>query len=205
MSLSVILTAFILVVPVELPDKTFVATLVLATRYRPLAVWVGVGLAFAVQTVVAVTLGRVIAELPHRPVTAVAAALFLVGGIVLLHGARRADEEEAETEAEFASKAAAPATGLRAVTTSFLILFVAEWGDLSQLLTAGLVVRGGHPVSVFIGAWAALLLVSAVGAVAGRWLLRRMRLATIRRVGGSLCLVLAAITALQATGLDLPV
>jgi putative Ca2+/H+ antiporter (TMEM165/GDT1 family) len=205
MSLSVILTAFILVVPVELPDKTFVATLVLATRYRPPAVWVGVGLAFAVQTVVAVTLGRVIAELPHRPVTAVAAALFLVGGIVLLHGARRADEEEAETEAEFAGKAAAPATGLRAVTTSFLILFVAEWGDLSQLLTAGLVVRGGHPVSVFIGAWAALLLVSAVGAVAGRWLLRRMRLATIRRVGGILCLLLAAITALQATGLDLPV
>lgn len=205
MSLSVILTAFVLVVPVELPDKTFVATLVLATRYRPLPVWVGVGLAFAVQTVVAVTLGRAIAELPHRPVTVVAAVLFLVGGIVLLHGARRADEEEAETEAEFAGKAAGQATGLRAVTTSFLILFVAEWGDLSQLLTAGLVVRGGHPVSVFVGAWAALLLVSAVGAVAGRWLLRRMRLATIRRVGGGLCLVLAFVTSLQAFGVDLPI
>ena len=205
MSLSVVLTAFVLVVPVELPDKTFVATLVLATRYRPLAVWVGVGLAFAVQTLVAVTLGRAIAELPHRPVTAVAAALFFVGGVILLRGAGRADEEEAETEAEFAGKARASATGLRAVTTSFLILFVAEWGDLSQLLTAGLVVRGGHPVSVFAGAWAALLLVSAVGAAAGRWLLRRMRLATIRRVGGGLCLLLAAITALQAAGMSLPV
>jgi Ca2+/H+ antiporter, TMEM165/GDT1 family len=205
MSLSAILTAFILVVPVELPDKTFIATLVLATRYRPLLVWVGVGLAFAVQTVVAVTLGRAISELPHRPVTAVAAALFLIGGIVLLHGARRADEEEAQAEAEFAGKATAQATGVRAVTTSFLILFVAEWGDLSQLLTAGLVVRGGHPVSVFVGAWVALLLVSAVGAAAGRWLLGRMRLATIRRVGGGLCLVLAVITALQAFGVDLPV
>jgi putative Ca2+/H+ antiporter (TMEM165/GDT1 family) len=205
MSLSVILTAFVLVVPVELPDKTFVATLVLATRYRPLAVWVGVGLAFAVQTVVAVTLGRAVAALPHRPVSAVAAALFLVGGVILLHGARRADQEEAEAEAEFAGKAAAPATGLRAVTTSFLILFVAEWGDLSQLLTAGLVVRGGHPVSVFVGAWAGLLLVSAVGAVAGRWLLGRVRLATIRRVGGVLCLVLATLTALQTVGVDLPV
>lgn len=205
MSLSAIVTAFVLVVPVELPDKTFIATLVLATRYRALAVWIGVGLAFAVQTLVAVTLGRVIAELPHRPVTAVAAALFLVGGLVLLRGARRADEEEAETEAEFAGKATVAATGLRAVTASFLILFVAEWGDLSQLLTAGLVVRGGHPVSVFIGAWAGLLLVSGVGAVAGRWLLGRVRLATIRRVGGGLCLVLAALTALQAAGLDLPV
>ena len=205
MSLSVILTAFILIVPVELPDKTFVATLVLATRYRPLLVWVGVGLAFAVQTLVAVTLGRVIAELPHRPITAVAAALFLVGGIVLLSGAGRADEEEAETEEEFAGKTKAGVTGLRAVTASFLVLFVAEWGDLSQLLTAGLVVRGGHPVSVFVGAWAGLLLVSGVGAVAGRWLLGRMRLSTIRRVGGSVCILLATITALQAAGVDLPV
>ncbi len=88
---------------------------------------------------------------------------------------------------------------------SFLVLFVAEWGDLSQLLTAGLVVRGGHPVSVFIGAWAGLLLVSGVGAVAGRWLLGRMRLATIRRVGGGLCLLLGAVTGLQAAGVSLGV
>ena len=60
-------------------------------------------------------------------------------------------------------------------------------------------------MSVFIGAWAGLLLVSGVGAVAGRWLLGRMRLSTIRRVGGGLCLVLAAITALQAAGVDLGV
>src|SRR5580698_9634862 len=105
MSLSVILTAFFLVVPVELPDKTFVATLVLATRYRPLLVWIGVGLAFMVQTLVAVTFGRVIAALPHRPVTAVAALLFLVGGLVILRGSGRADEAEADQEAEFEGKA----------------------------------------------------------------------------------------------------
>jgi putative Ca2+/H+ antiporter (TMEM165/GDT1 family) len=203
MSLSVILTAFILVVPVELPDKTFVATLVLATRYRPLLVWIGVGLAFGVQTLVAVTLGRFISELPHRPVTAVAALLFLVGGIILLAGAHKAEEEEAESEREFEGKAKEGITGLRAVTASFLVLFVAEWGDLSQLLTAGLVVRGGHPVSVFIGAWAGLLVVSGGGAVAGRWLLGRMRLATIRRVGGGLCVLLAVLTGLQAAGVHL--
>ena len=39
---------------VELPDKTFIATLVLATRFRPLFVWIGVSLAFLVQTLVAV-------------------------------------------------------------------------------------------------------------------------------------------------------
>jgi len=206
MDLAVALTALVLIVPVELPDKTFIATLVLATRYRPLAVWVGVGLAFLVQTVVAVTAGGLIAQLPRRPVEVVAALLFAIGGFVLLRGAARADAEEAETEEEFAGKVRLGATtGLRAVAASFVVLFVAEWGDLSQLLTAGLVVRTNDPVSVFVGAWVGLLLVSALGAVIGRALLGRVRLATIRRIGGGVCVLLAVLTALQALGLDLPV
>ncbi|HKG52147.1 MAG TPA: TMEM165/GDT1 family protein [Actinomycetales bacterium] len=203
---AVALTALLLIVPVELPDKTFVATLVLATRYRPLAVWVGVGLAFLVQTLVAVTAGGLIAQLPRRPVEVVAATLFAIGGFVLLRGASRADEEEAETEEEFAGKVAGNATtGLRAVGASFLVLFVAEWGDLSQLLTAGLVVRTKDPVSVFVGAWVGLLLVSALGAAVGRVLLTKVRLSTIRRIGGGVCLLLAVLTALQALGLEIPV
>ena len=203
---AVALTALLLIVPVELPDKTFVATLVLATRYRPLAVWVGVGLAFLVQTLVAVTAGGLIAQLPRRPVEVVAATLFAIGGFVLLRGSSRADEEEAETEEEFAGKVAGNGTtGLRAVGASFLVLFVAEWGDLSQLLTAGLVVRTKDPVSVFVGAWVGLLLVSALGAAVGRVLLSKVRLSTIRRIGGGVCLLLAVLTALQALGLELPV
>ncbi|WP_460460788.1 TMEM165/GDT1 family protein [Angustibacter peucedani] len=205
MDLAVALTALVLIVPVELPDKTFVATLVLATRYRPLLVWIGVGAAFLVQTLVAVTAGGLIARLPHRPVVAFAALMFLIGGVVLLRHARRADEEEAETEAEFGAKVKGPATGWRAVVASFTVLFVAEWGDLSQLLTAGLVVRTKDPVSVFVGAWVGLLLVSALGAAAGRALLRRVRLATVQRIGGVVCLLLAVLSGLQAAGVDLPV
>jgi Ca2+/H+ antiporter, TMEM165/GDT1 family len=213
MDLAVALTALVLIVPVELPDKTFVATLVLATRYRPLLVWIGVGAAFLVQTVVAVTAGGLLARLPHRPVVAFAALMFLVGGIVLLRHARRVDDEEAATEAEFDAKVdervgagtGGSATGLRAVAASFTVLFLAEWGDLSQLLTAGLVVRTKDPVSVFAGAWLGLLLVSALGAVAGRALLRHVRLATVQRIGGGVCLLLAVLSGLQAIGLDLPV
>ena len=204
MDLAVALTALLLIVPVELPDKTFVATLVLATRYRPLLVWIGVGLAFLVQTLVAVTAGGLIARLPHRPVVAVAALLFLLGGVVLLRGAGKADAAEAEAEQEFEEKVK-PATGVHAVAASFGILFLAEWGDLSQLLTAGMVVRTKDPVSVFVGAWVGLLLVSALGAALGRALLKRMRLATIQRVGGGVCLLLAALSGLQALGVDLPV
>ena len=182
---------------VELPDKTFIATLVLATRFRPLFVWIGVSLAFLVQTAVAVTVGGLLTQLPRRPVEAFAGAMFLVGGIILIRGAKKADEEEAEAEEEFSHKGAATAVGLKAIAVSFGILFLAEWGDLSQLLTAGMVVQFKEPVSVFVGAFLALATVSALAAVIGRALLTRVKLATIRRIGGGVCLVLAALTVLQ--------
>ena len=182
---------------VELPDKTFIATLVLATRFRPLYVWIGVCLAFLVQTLVAVTVGGLLAQLPKRPVEIFAAVMFLVGGVILIRGAGKADEEEAETEEEFAHKGAATAVGLRAVGVSFGVLFLAEWGDLSQLLTASMVLQFKEPLSVFIGAFLALATVSGLAAVLGRALLARVKLATIRRIGGVVCLVLSALTVLQ--------
>ncbi|HEY8821144.1 MAG TPA: TMEM165/GDT1 family protein [Dermatophilaceae bacterium] len=197
MSFAIAVTAFLLIFPIELPDKTFVATLVLATRYKPLPVWLGVIAAFAVQTVVAVTLGGLIGRLPRTPVEIFAGLMFLTGGVILIRGAGKADAEEAETEEEFEAKTKPGIHGWRVVGASFLVLFVAEWGDLSQLLTAGLVVKYGDPVSVGVGAFLALATVSALGALLGRALLKRIRLATIRRVGGALCLLLAAASLLH--------
>ena len=65
MDLAVIALTFAAIFVVELPDKTFLATLVLATKYRPLLVWIGVGLAFTVQTLVAVLLGHAVSFLPE--------------------------------------------------------------------------------------------------------------------------------------------
>ena len=96
---------------VELPDKTFIATLVLATRYRPAAVWIGVGLAFAVQTMIAVLLGHAATLLPADVVHVVAAAIFLLGAILLVREAPAADREKASTESQYAAKTTAPKTG----------------------------------------------------------------------------------------------
>ncbi len=204
MDLALAATVFVTIFVVELPDKTFIATLVLATRYRPLLVWIGVASAFLAQTVVALLFGGLISRLPETPVHLLVAALFLVAGILLIRGAAKADSEEAATEEEFAGKAAVDASGLKAVSASFLILFLAEWGDLSQLATAGFVARGGNALSVGIGAFAALALVSALGAVIGRALLKRLRLAVIRRVGGGICLLFAALVVVQLLGVELP-
>jgi len=192
--LPVAATTFALIFPVELPDKTFIASLVLATRYRPALVWVGVSLAFLVQCLVAVAAGGLLSLLPSVVVAAAAGVLFLVGAVVLWRGAAGADDAE-RAEKELSARAGADVHGLRVVATSFGVLFLAEWGDLSQLLTAGLAARYEDPVSVFTGSWLALVTVAALAVLLGRTLLRRVRLSTIQRVGAAVCLVLALVSA----------
>jgi putative Ca2+/H+ antiporter (TMEM165/GDT1 family) len=194
MDLAVIALAFAAIFVVELPDKTFIAALVLSTRYRPLLVWIGVGLAFFLQTLIAVTAGQLATLLPETLIRSVAIAIFLLGAVVLFRSAPGADQEEAETEEEYAAKATEARSGFKAVGASFLVLFAAEWGDLSQLLTISLVARDGDPLSVFIGAWAALLTVSGLAVIAGRVLLRYMKLSVLHYVGASVCLALAGFT-----------
>jgi putative Ca2+/H+ antiporter (TMEM165/GDT1 family) len=195
MDLAVVALTFAAIFVVELPDKTFVATLVLATRYRPLLVWIGVSAAFVVQCLVAVVAGGLLALLPSALVGAVAGALFLVGAVVLWRGAASADAEEAAEEQEAAARATADLHGFKVVASSFGVLFLAEWGDLSQLLTAGLAARYHDPVSVFVGSWLALVTVAGLAVILGRTLLRFVRLSTIRRVGAVVCLVLACLAA----------
>jgi putative Ca2+/H+ antiporter (TMEM165/GDT1 family) len=195
MDLAVIAIVFGAIFVVELPDKTFIAALVLATRYKPLAVWVGVGLAFLVQTLIAVVAGHLATYLPETLIKSIALVVFVIGAFVLVRSAPGADAEEEAQEAEFAAKAQDSRTGLKAVVASFVVLFAAEWGDLSQLLTISMIAKYGHPVSVFIGAWLALLTVSGLAVLAGRVLLRYIRLSTVHYVGAGVCLLLAGLTA----------
>ena len=202
MDLTVAATAFALVFPVELPDKTFIATLVLATRYRALPVWLGVAGAFLVQCAVAVTAGGLLGLLPEAVVSAAAALLFAVGAVVLWRGAGAESTAETTEATETAdSDDGAPLReqpGRRVAATSFGVLFLAEWGDLSQLLTAGLAARSGDPVSVFAGSWLALVAVAGLAVVLGRTLLRLISLTLIRRIGAGVCAALAVLAAIDA-------
>jgi putative Ca2+/H+ antiporter (TMEM165/GDT1 family) len=193
---------FALILPAELPDKTFVATLVLSTRYRPVVVWLGVGTAFAVQSAIAVAAGQVLSLLPRTPVLVVTALLFGIGSFLMFRGAGQVDPttEIAQEERQLQQ---APANGGRAFLVSFTVLFAAEWGDLSQLTTASLSARFEEPLAVFLGAWCALLVVAGIAVLAGRWLARRLSFTVIRRISGSLLALLSVVTALEAAGISL--
>jgi putative Ca2+/H+ antiporter (TMEM165/GDT1 family) len=194
--LTVVATAFALVLPVELPDKTLFAALVLATRFRPLPVFLGVGSAFAVQTAIAVTAGSLLSLLPRPLVAGLVGVLFLVGAVLLWRGAASGPEDDG---ADAATRE--QTSTLRAAAISFGVLFAAEWGDLSQLATAGLAARFDEPLSVFVGAWAALLVVSGLGILLGRTLADRLPVALIRRVAAGLFLVFAVIALVETVRL----
>jgi putative Ca2+/H+ antiporter (TMEM165/GDT1 family) len=195
-SLTAALIAFGVILLVELPDKTLVASLVLSTRYRPRPVLLGVALAFAVQCVIASAAGGVITLLPRRAVEAVVALLFAVGAVVLIRESLQPDDDDVEL-AE--SRQAAPFW--RIVATSFGVLFAAEWGDASQIATAGLVARGhgiAHALATGIGAWVALVLIAALAVVAGRLVVRRVPLRLVHRVAGVVFAAFAVVAAVAA-------
>src|SRR5690242_8597486 len=125
-SFTAALIAFGVILLVELPDKTLVASLVLSTRYRPRPVFLGVAAAFAVQCAIAAAAGGMITLLPRRVVEAVVAVLFAIGAVLLIR-----ESLGAEDDVELASSREAAPFG-RVVATSFGVLFAAEWGDASQ-------------------------------------------------------------------------
>lgn len=187
--LSAAAIAFGVVLLVELPDKTLVASLVLSTRYRPQPVLVGVSLAFAVQCTIAVVAGGLLHLLPPWVLDLAVAALFGFGAWILYRESR-GDPEEVDID-EHAQRQNLPF--VRVAATSFGVIFAAEWGDASQLATAALAARLGSPVAVGIGSWLALVGVAAIAVVAGRLIVRRI---PVRRVHQVAAVVFAAFAAL---------
>jgi putative Ca2+/H+ antiporter (TMEM165/GDT1 family) len=194
-SVTAALIAFGVVVLVELPDKTLVASLVLSTRYRPRPVLVGVALAFAVQCAFAAAAGGVITLLPRRAVEGVVAVLFAVGAALLIK-----ESFEMTDDVELAAAREA-ASFWRIAWTSFGVLFAAEWGDASQIATAGLVARHrgvAHAVATALGAWVALVAVAALAVVAGRAVVRRVPLRLVHRGAGGVFALFAVLATAAA-------
>jgi putative Ca2+/H+ antiporter (TMEM165/GDT1 family) len=153
-----------------------------------------------VQTTIAVAAGQVLGLLPETVVQLVTAALFALGSVLMFRGAGHIDPNAEEVEESEAIEAVVRKGHGRAFSVSFLVLFAAEWGDLSQLTTASLSARFDAPVEVWLGAWVALSLVAGLAALAGRWLVAHVPFSVVQRVSGTLLAVLAVVTLTQAVG-----
>lgn len=160
----------------------------LGTRYRPLHVFAGVAAAFAVHVALAVTVGGL---LPHRVLEAIVAALFLLGAVLMLRGRKEADEDTGLAEGN-------PVSFLRVAGTSFAVIMVAEFGDLTQIVTASLAARYHNPIAVGVGSVLALWAVAALAINGGRGLLRVVPIIVVIRVAAAAMATLAVISLISA-------
>ena len=197
MSLAVAAIAFGVVFLAELPDKSMIASLVLGTRFRPLYVWVGAAAAFAVHVVLAVAAGGALALLPHRLVEGIVAVLFVAGAALLLFGNESREEEAGRDESGNVVEIAEP-TLRRVASVSFVVIFVGEWGDITQIATANLAAKYHDPIGVGVGALLGLWTVVAIGVVAGAKLVERVPLALVRRITGVILAALGVVSAVAA-------
>ncbi len=163
----------------ELPDKTALAGLVLGTRYRASYVFAGVAAAFLLHVVLAVAAGSVLTLLPQQLVHAITGVLFLGGAAVLLMKKDDEDEEIRKPEDQSFWKVAG---------AGFMLILVAEFGDLTQIMTANLAARYDDPLSVGLGAVLALWAVAGLGIVGGKALMKRVPLGLITKIAAVLML-----------------
>jgi putative Ca2+/H+ antiporter (TMEM165/GDT1 family) len=187
--LSIIIAVFPIIFLGELPDKTMLASLVMATRGKPLSVWLGAAAAFLVHVVIATTIGVALFRiLPSEVLDVVVALMFIAGGIFALRESGKDEEELIEKEVE----------SHKVATTAFIVIFIAEWGDLTQILTANLAAHYHNALSVGIGATLALWSVAAIAVIGGQGLMRFVNVSTIRKVTAVLLFILAAVALVSA-------
>jgi putative Ca2+/H+ antiporter (TMEM165/GDT1 family) len=187
--LTTLLSTFGIIFVAELPDKTALATLLLATRFRVRDVVAGAWLAFLAQTVIAVAAGSVLHLLPSKPVHVVAGLGFFVFAALAL---RRDESSELADEAAEEARLERRARRLPPWSVCFLVVFAAELGDLTQLATAALVARSHEPLAVAAGALLALWTVTVIAALAGSQTSRFLSPVVLNRVAAGLFVVAGA-------------
>ncbi|MEU4032835.1 TMEM165/GDT1 family protein [Streptomyces collinus] len=180
-SITVTALVFGVIFLAELPDKTALAGLVLGARYRASYVFAGVAAAFLLHVVLAVAAGSVLTLLPQQIVHALTGVLFLAGAAVLL---LKKGEEEEEI------RKPADQSFWKVAGTGFMLILVAEFGDLTQIMTANLAARYDAPISVGLGAVLGLWAVAGLGIVGGKALMKRVPLRLITQIAALLMLAL---------------
>ncbi|GAB6059759.1 TMEM165/GDT1 family protein [Desulfonatronum parangueonense] len=179
-------TSFLLIFVAEMGDKSQLVCMVLAARHRALPVLAGSTAAFAFLNALAVIFGVAIAGwIPEPVVFGIVALLFLIFGIQALR-----------TQEDVPQECKAPPSSQSIFLTTFMLIFMAEFGDKTQLAVVGLS-STSIPFAVWTGATLALITTSALGIWAGCTLLQRIPIALLHRISGVFFIMLALFAAYQ--------
>ncbi len=187
MDLTTFLSTFGLIFLAELGDKTQLTAMALALRYPWKRIFIGIAAAFTVLNLAAVLVGKLLfLVLPIFWVTLVSALLFFYFGYSTLRHACDTEDDDGP-----------PPTAADAVRTAFLMIFMAELGDKTQLVTASQAAQHSASLtgmfSVFVSSTLALWAVSLIGIFAGKQLVKVIPVCWIHRTAGFMFLVFGAV------------
>ena len=189
-SLSVPLSTFCLVALAEIGDKSQMVCMTLAARHRHWPVILGATMAFIALNTLAVLFGASVAALiPERVTAGLVAILFGVFGIHILL-----------TQNDWSTEETPEKAGHSIFITTLLLIFVAEFGDKTQIAVAGLA-SSMDVFSVWLGATLALVLVSGLGVWFGRTFLQHLPLQWLHRLSGVIFILFALLAAWKALSL----
>lgn len=189
MDSTTLVSSFALLFLAEMGDKTQLMAMTLAHRYRLAPVIVGTFFAFLLLNLLAVLLGDAVSRLVPRHIVLLAA-----GGLFLLF-AYRSWRDGADDDGDLSNDARR-----QVWVTSFLLIFMAELGDKTQLAMVALAAQSTWPWSVFLGGTLALWSVSLLGMLLGRTLLRQMPTVWVHRSAALLFLAFGLLAIAEAVG-----
>ncbi|MGH3733828.1 MAG: TMEM165/GDT1 family protein [Acidimicrobiales bacterium] len=190
MTVGAFLGIFAVILLLELPDKSMIATIVMSTRSRSSSIVIGASSAFIVQMGIAVGAGGLLTLLPVHVKDVIVAVLFLGGAAYLLLSHEETAEDKGVREADRQHAA----TRTREIATAFAVMFLAEFGDLTQIQAANFTLKTQQPLEVFLASSLALVCASFLGAYGGQLLQRAVPLRWIRFGGGLIFLGLGIYT-----------
>lgn len=150
-------STFGLIFVAELPDKTALATLMMATQSSPWPLFVGVATAFLIQNIVAIMLGSVFGKLPVAWIHTASGLLFILFAWMALKRPTEKQEQALENETRNTAQ-----SFYQVAWKAFIVIFMAEWGDITQLATASLTARYHAPLTLFTASTLSLWSVTAV-------------------------------------------
>lgn len=195
MNFQIIALVFVVIFIAELPDKSMFASLILSQKFPRWYVWMGASAAFLVHVIIAVTAGKLLTLLPNVLHETIVALLFFGGAALVFFGKHGVDDN-------LQKRQHAQRTELhsfwKVYATSFGIVFIGEWGDITQIATANYAASYHDPWSVAVGATLGLWAVTALAVTVGSKALTLVPAKVLQRITGTILLLFGILSVVSA-------
>jgi len=186
MSLTPLVASFVLIAIAELGDKTQIAVITLASRFKAFSVFSGAMLAFLVTTGIAVAIGDTLAlVLPTFWIRLTATTIFLIFGFYTIIS--RKSETQVKTK-----------NARNEVFSSFSLITLMELGDKTQFAVIALSAEYEFPLLVYLGVMLAFAFITGLGATVGTALTKFVPLKHIQLGSGIIFILLGIVFLVNA-------